>query len=235
MHDLTPAVQQIYYATQSGGTTLDVGAGGGNPFASALIELADDPVLPLRDLAARLRRLTDEWSHGHQIVECVGSARRSGWVFRREPTAGLERREALVLVVSDYSGMNLASLWGAAGDARRISAMLAQHGFSVTQGIEPGRGALLAALRSFGRRSRRADVSVIYSTGHGLEVGSEVFLLPGDYPLASGFGRAAMRRNAVAVARMAAAASASAVNLVFFGGCRRHEPTDLDGPTDHAV
>jgi hypothetical protein len=62
-----------------------------------------------------------------------------------------------------------------------------------------------------------------------------VFLLPGDYPLASGFGRAAMRRNAVAVARMATAASASAVNLVFFGGCRRHEPTDLAGPNDHAA
>lgn len=228
MHDLTPAVQQLYYATQSGGTTLDMGAGGGNPFASALIELADDPVLPLRDLAARLRRLTEERSHGHQIVECVGSARRSSWVFRREPSAGLERREALVLVVSDYSRMNLASLSGAAGDERRISVMLAQHGFSVTQGVEPGRSALLAALRSFRRRAQQADVSVIYSTGHGLEVGSEVFLLPGDYPLAGGFGRAALRRKAVSVARMAAAASASEVNLLFFGGCRRHEPTDLD-------
>jgi hypothetical protein len=228
MHDLTPAVQQLYYATQSGGTTLDMGAGGGNPFASALIELADDPVLPLRDLAARLRRLTEERSNGHQIVECVGSARRSSWVFRREPTAGLERREALVLVVSDYSRMNLASLSGAAGDERRISVMLAQHGFSLTQGVEPRRSALLAALRSFRRRSQQADVSVIYSTGHGLEVGSEVFLLPGDYPLAGGFGRAALRRKALSVARMATAASASEVNLVFFGGCRRHEPTDLD-------
>jgi hypothetical protein len=225
---VTPAVEQIYYATQSGGTTLDVGVGGGNPFASALIELADDPALPLRHLATRLRQLTEQRSHGHQIVECVGSARRSGWVFRHESTEGLERREALVLVVSDYSRMNRPPLWGAAGDERRISAMLAQHGFSVTQRIEPERGALLSALRSFERRSRRADVSVIYSTGHGLEVGSDVFLLPGDYPLPGGFGRTAMRRSAVSVARMAAAASASEVNLVFFGGCRRHEPTDLD-------
>jgi uncharacterized caspase-like protein len=130
--------------------------------------------------------------------------------------------------VSDYSRMNLASLSGAAGDERRISVMLAQHGFSVTQGVEPRRSALLAALRSFRRRSQQAEVSVIYSTGHGLEVGSEVFLLPGDYPLAGGFGRAALRRKAVSVARMATAASASEVNLVFFGGCRRHEPTDLD-------
>jgi hypothetical protein len=221
------SVRQIYYATRSGGTTLDVGAGGGNPFASALIELADEPELRLRDLAPRLRAVTAEKSNGHQIVQWVGSAHRSNWCFANSPAAWQERREALVLVVSDYSQFNPgASLRGAAGDERRISVMLAQHGFSVTQAIAPRRPALLAALRAFKLRSQQADIAVIYSTGHGIEVENEVFLLPGDYPLGCGYGRAHLRRRAVRVERMAHAACALRVNLVFFGGCRTHT-----GPT----
>jgi uncharacterized caspase-like protein len=226
---LRDVVKQIYYATRSGGTTLDVGEGGGNPFASALIELADEPELQVQDLAARLRALTLEKSYGHQIVETIGSARRSKWSFRNMPAAWRERREALVLVVSDYSKLSPgASLRGAAGDERRISVMFAQHGFSVTQAIAPQREALVAALRAFKRRSQRADVGVIYSTGHGIERAKEVFLLPGDYPLKSGFGRSQLRRHAVRVEQMAEAACALRVNLVFFAGCREHvEPDPL--------
>jgi hypothetical protein len=217
-------VKQIYYATRSGGTTLDVGEGGGNPFASALIELADEPELQVRDLAGRLRALTLEKSDGHQIVESIGSASRSKWSFQNLPAAWRERREALVLVVSDYSklGRPGVSLSGAARDERRISVMFAQRGFSVTQGIAPEREALVAALRAFKRRSQHADIGVIYSTGHGIERENEVFLLPGDYPLESGFGRSQLRRHAVRVERIAKAACALKLNLVFFAGCREH-------------
>lgn len=221
-------VKQIYYATRSGGTTLDVGEGGGNPFASALIELADEPELRLRDLAPRLRAMTVEKSRGHQIVECVGSAYRSTWSFLNQPRVWQERREALVLVVSDYSMLSPgASLRGAAGDERRISVMFAQHGFSVTQAIAPPREALVAALRAFKRRSQHADIGVIYSTGHGIELENEVFLLPGDYPLERGFGHSQLRRYAVGVEQMAEAACALRVNLVFFAGCRTHVEPEL--------
>jgi hypothetical protein len=216
-------VRQIYYATGSGGMTFDVGEGGGNPFASALIELADAPELQLRDLATRLRALTAEKSQGHQLVECVGSPYRSTWGFREPPAAWQERRDALVLVVSDYSLFDpAASLRGAARDERRISGMLAAHGFSVIQGIDPRREALIAALRAFRRRSQQADIGVIYSTGHGIELEGEVFLLPGDYPRQGGYSRAQLRRHAVPVKQMAQAACASKVNLVFFAGCRTH-------------
>lgn len=224
-------MKQIYYATRSGGTTLDVGAGGGNPFASALIELAGDPTLRLRELTTRLRALTEEKSGGRQVVECVGSARGSDWGFQHELTAGRERREALVMVVSDYSPRDSLSLSGAARDERRIAAMLAQHGFSVTQRIGRRRTELVAALQSFKRRSQQADIGVIYSTGHGLELDGDVFLLPGDFPQQGEDASADWRPDAVRVEDMAKAASAQMINLVFFAGCRILPEADAGGFT----
>jgi hypothetical protein len=213
----------VYYATHSGGTTLDTGEGGGNPFASALIEAANERTLQLRNLARRLRQLTGTKSHGHQVVECLGDTRLPAWRFQEDLSLRRERRSGLVLVVSDYSGFRPgASLIGAARDERRIAAMLAQHGFSVDQGIGARRHELIKALVSFRRRSQCSDIGVIYSTGHGVELDGIVYLLPGDYPMLKGFGSAQLRRHAVSVTQMVNAASACGQNLVFFAGCRTH-------------
>ena len=204
----------VYYATRSGGTTLDTGEGGGNPFAGALIELANEPSLQLRHLAGRLRKLTAAKSERHQITECAGSPRLPAWTFREDMGLRKEKRSALVLVVSDYSRHRPgASLMGAARDERRIAAMLAQHGFSVTQGIGPRRQELIKALVAFRHHCQGSDIGVIYSTGHGVERDGNVYLLPGDYPMRDGCGRVQLRRHAVSVTRMIHAASARGQNL----------------------
>lgn len=218
---LTPTL--VYYATRSGGTTLDTGEGGGNPFASALIEVAGDRTLELRNLSTRLRKLTVAKSQGHQRIECSGDTGLPAWRFVQDLSRRSEQRSALVLVVSDYSDSSPgASLIGAARDERRIAAMLAQHGFSVDQGIGPRRNELIKALVSFRRRSQRAEIGVIYSTGHGVELNGIVYLLPGDYPMRDGFGSGQLKKHAVSVTQMVNAASASGQNIVFFAGCRRH-------------
>jgi hypothetical protein len=221
----------VYYATCSGGSTVDVDAEGGNPFASALLEVAADDGLELRSLGERLREATRAKSSGIQAVEWAGEARLSSWRIGAEPRPG-ERRSALVLVVSDYSGLGAPTLTGAARDERRIAAMLAQHGFSVEQGVGARRRDLVDALAAFRRRSRRADVAVVYSTGHGIEVGGVVHLLPGDYPIRNGLRAADLRRHAVGVPRMMSAASAAKQNLVFFAGCRSHVRDDGDADLD---
>jgi hypothetical protein len=48
----------MFFGTKSGGTTLDQDEFGGNPFATALTELAGQPKVSLRNLPARLRKLT---------------------------------------------------------------------------------------------------------------------------------------------------------------------------------
>ena len=93
------AKKLVFYATRSGGTTLDLGEGGGNPFASALIELANKPSLVLRDLPSRLRKLTAAKSGGRQIPECVASNRLPRWRYDAEGVGRKERTCALVLVV----------------------------------------------------------------------------------------------------------------------------------------
>jgi len=98
--------------------------------------------------------------------------------------------------------------------------MFAAHGFTVVQGVAQTRASLLRALADFGRLTRRHDVAVVYSTGHGVERGEGVHLLPADYPLAAGCSAAQLRAKAVSVDRMTRACHASTLNLVFFAGCR---------------
>jgi hypothetical protein len=210
----------IVFATRSGGTTIDQDVCGGNPFATALIELAGADRISLRRLPRRLRALTVQASQGHQVPQWTSWPQRLKWTLQLRPGSSHERRCALVLIVSDYTRAGLIPLTGAAHDERRISAMLAANGFSVVQGIAPTRTALLRALASFGHQAREHDVALVYSTGHGLECNGRVYLLPGDYPLAEGCSPPQLRAKAVSVERIAAACRAARLNLVFFAGCR---------------
>lgn len=210
----------LVFATRSGGTTIDRDAFGGNPFATALIQVAGEHSIPFRRFPGRLRALTVQGSQRHQVPQWTRWPERLHWGFRLEPGSRQERRCALVLIVSDYAGAGLAPLAGAAHDERRISAMLGANAFSVVQGVAPDRASLIEALASFGRVAAGHDVAVIYSTGHGIESNGRVYLLPGDYPLKDGCSAARLRTTAVPVERITAACRASKLNLVFFAGCR---------------
>ncbi len=209
----------LVFATRSGGTTIDRDAFGGNPFATALIQLTSEASIPFQKFPKRLRALTVRASQRHQVPQWTRWPERLRWSFQPEP-GSRERRCALVLIVSDYAGAGLAPLAGAAHDERRVSEMFAAHGFSVVQGVAPDRAALLDALAQFRRISRKHDAAAIYSTGHGVESNGNVYLLPGDYPLRDGCSSARLRVRAVSVERIAAACHATTLNLVFFAGCR---------------
>ena len=211
----------VYYATRSGGTTLDTGESGGNPFAGALIEVAAQKTLRLQNLGTKLCKHTKTMSNGHQIPECNGDIHLPNWRFHEDHHRKREKRSALILIVSDYSASALgAPLLGAARDERRIASMLARYGFSVIQGIGPKREELIQALRSFRHQSKDSDVAIIYSTGHGVESDGMIYLLPGDYPIHEGYRKDQLRTRAVTVDRIIRAASAREQNIVFFAGCR---------------
>ena len=151
----------IVFATRSGGSTIDQDAHGGNPFATALIELATAERMSFRQFPRRLRALTVRASQRHQVPQWTRWPERLNWSLRLQPGSREERRCALVLVVSDYTCAGAASLAGAAHDERRISAMLGANGFSIMQGVAPTRPAILHALATFGRQARTHDVAVI--------------------------------------------------------------------------
>ncbi len=214
-----PAATPIIYAARSGGTTIDQDARGGNPFATALIELSAVADGSLAGFARQLRALTRERSAHHQDPTWTALPARRKWSLAM-PEANTECRSALVLIVSSYRALASPRLLGAAHDERRISAMLAQNGYSVRQGIAPDRASLLRALREFRAETKGGDSALIYSTGHGVECDGKVYLLPGDYPFEQGYARAVLDRCAVTVERIAQACSATGFNLMFFAGCR---------------
>ena len=210
----------VIFATYAGGETLDRDAKGGNPFATALIELAACEPLGLGTFAEALRARTQANSAGLQAPEWVRLPVGEPWRWPPAADASSGERAALVLVVSDYPEAGGWPLFGAAWDERRVSACMGENGFAVTAGIAPERASLLGALHAFAARSRACADAVIYSTGHGVECAGETYLLPADYPFAEGYAGALLEKHAVPVRALRAACLARDMNLVLFAGCR---------------
>jgi hypothetical protein len=212
----------LFHATTAGQQTLDQGEGGGNPFASSLIELLQRPRVALSELSSAIRALTSSKSRGFQSPDVPTTSTRPDWLL--VPPKPGERRIALVLIVSDYVRSarvpeNAApSLPGARHDAQRIAAALAKAGFTTEIALDLPASDMRRKLAEFSERSKTQDAAVIYTTGHGVEVGGQLYLLPGDYPVEQ--RNAALERRAILISDIAEAPRAAIANLVFYGGCR---------------
>jgi hypothetical protein len=205
----------LFHAVSSGELALDQGEGGGNPFASALIETLARPQARLGELPDALRTLTEVKSAGYMTADVPAAVTPVDWPL---VSRGAENRKALVLVISDYEKAGLTSLAGAAYDAGRIATALTEAGFATKAVLDLDRAGIEDELIAFGAESRSADAAVIYTTGHGVEVDGRVYLLPADYPAQQ--GNAALATCAMPLREIAASIQARAVNLVFYGGCR---------------
>jgi uncharacterized caspase-like protein len=206
----------VFKASASGHQTLDQGEGGGNPFASSLIEILRQGEVRLADLPEKLRALTIKKSQGYQTPDVPEIAEGRDW--RLVPRISEEKRMALVLVVSNYDRSGAASLPGAAHDAQRVGAALSKVGFETELALNFDLQGMREKLKAFEVASSRYDVAAIYTTGHGVEFSGAVYLVPGDFPLSQ--GDSALPSHALALSEIAKAARAQKVNLVFYGACR---------------
>ena len=212
-----PPAPAVFFASLSGRPTLDQGEGGGNPFASALVELLLRPDVDLGMLPSELRILTNRKSRGFQVADGPSLVEPSDWRFQSPPAQN--SKLALVAVFSNYTtSAHWPALPGARRDAHRVSAALEAAGFDIATVVDPTRAELSEELRRFRQRSTTSDFAIVYTTGHGVEVDSRVYLLPDDYPFSE--GKRALDRMAVPLARFVSSARARRVNLVFYGGCR---------------
>src|SRR5262245_54747053 len=59
----------VFHGARSGQQTLDAGDGGGNPFASAFIDVLAKPSVRLSELPAAIRKITERKSKGFQIAD----------------------------------------------------------------------------------------------------------------------------------------------------------------------
>lgn len=87
-------------------------------------------------------------------------------------------RVALVLGNSDY--LYETPLRNAANDARDMSARLRQMGFRVFEGIDLGRTDTLTLVQQFSRDLGFDDTALFYFAGHGMQLGSDNYILPVD-------------------------------------------------------
>jgi hypothetical protein len=211
-----PAAPLVLYASQSGRSTLDQGEGGGNPFASALIEILGRPSVTYAELRSGLIKLTREKSRDFQVPEAIANTSLPTWQIKPVPTS--VKRVALVFVYSDYSNAGVTSLPGAKRDLERVVAALRKAGFEVEAALNPTKKDLRLALDSLSTRSHDADAAVIYLTGHGIERGGKVYLMPNYYPFGEGLKR--LDEVAVHVPSLTSFLRARTANIVFFGGCR---------------
>lgn len=206
----------LFHASASGKQTLDQGEGGGNPFASSLIDVLAQPRADVRDLPSALQRLTFQKSNGFQTPDVPSG--RVGINWSLVPAASGERRVALVMVVSDYRAGGAPSLPGAKTDAGRIAEALRRARFETEVAIDLDLESMRQKLAEFASRSAQYDAAAIYVTGHGVEVARTVYLLPGSYPV--DLKGAALPDQAIRLTDIASTPRARQINLVLYGGCR---------------
>lgn len=207
----------FFYASGSGQPTEDRDARGGNPFATALVDLLSARrARTLGVFGLELTALTTVNSRGRQQAEIVGSGEMAELSFLPKPAD--ETWIALVVVFTDYSqsSAGLQSLRGAAFDAKRVSETLARTGFKVTTLVDADPVALVRTLQAFAKRSMAADLALIYTTGHGVEAnGVAQISLP--------YARANDAASSLPVTELAKHAHAKRANLVFYAACRNRD------------
>jgi hypothetical protein len=81
----------IFHGSSAGRPTLDEGEGGGNPFATALIDILARPSVALAELPAAIKELTAMKSGGYQVADVPRDMARRGigrWLPGRPGNAG---------------------------------------------------------------------------------------------------------------------------------------------------
>ena len=204
------------YASQSGRATLDRGEDGGNPFASALVELLNRPTLSLTELIDQIATITQQKSGGYQLPDISGIRGASNWIIK--PNRSEKKNVALVATFSRHTAENVSWLPGAERDRVRVANALRAAGFKVVTIANPTKSDLDRLLQDLTTASKDSDAAFIYVTGHGFEDQGKVYLAPSDYHLSH--RERPVSDGAIYVGDLGKGLKAKRANLVFFGGCR---------------
>lgn len=203
----------FYYAGQPGRLTQDRDKFGGNPFASALVEVLRTEPTTLRDFTERLAAANARHSGGWQQMQFPKKL--PSW---RMDGADHGKRVALVLINADYSKTDgVYSLPGAAFDAKRVPEALKAAGFETTLVLDANAGAARAAMAAFAKQSEGAEASLIYVGGHGVQHKRVVYWMMGDYPAQDPKW---LGTHAISMDEIGASGRAGRVNLVLYASCR---------------
>ncbi len=203
----------FYYAGQPGRLTQDRDRLGGNPFASALVEVLKQQPATLADFTGHLAAANARHSGGWQQLQFPKKLPR----WRMHADAG-EKRVALVLINADYSKSGgVYSLPGARFDAQRVPEALRAAGFETTLVFDQTAETARRAIDAFAVQSASADASLIYVGGHGIQHKRVVYWMMGDYPEQNDTW---LQTHAISLDEIGRAGQAKTANLVLYASCR---------------
>ncbi len=206
----------IFTATRSGALAIDRDSFGGNPFATALIRTLGKQTKNPSVLLQLLKKVTAEQSGGYQSPDLLQTTNEPLVPFSAEFNKA--SKIAMVMVYSDYSGSGMQSLPGAEFDLKRIRKALAENGFDCWTLLDPTISQLEANLNAFCAKSENYNFSILYVTGHGVEVANNVYLLPSSYKIT--YGRDALEAEALNISEFVKYLKSPRGNFLFYGGCR---------------
>ncbi|PTX55974.1 putative caspase-like protein [Litoreibacter ponti] len=126
----------------------------------------------------------------------------------------------VALVIGNAGYTNVPELKNPKNDSEDIADALRDVGFDVTLQTDLDQAAMLDTLRGFRRRAQKADVSLIYFAGHGIEIDRQNYLLPVDAVLETDSD---INFEAVDLDTMIYAASgAEQLSMVIVDACRNN-------------
>jgi hypothetical protein len=121
------------------------------------------------------RKRRQELEQQLATAQSQGGSRPQGSV---QPATPALRAHALVIGNAAYPGSS--RLQNPVNDAQGVSEKLRSMGFVVTTVTDANRSRLLQALSQFSRSAAISDVSVLYYSGHGVQIDGTNYMLPTD-------------------------------------------------------
>ena len=125
----------------------------------------------------------------------------------------------VALVVGNSAYAHIGRLSNPDNDAQDMSAALRRLGFEVTTALDADRVELTDALRRFTRRSAGADVSLVFYSGHGIEMDGVNYLVPVDARLERDVD---VRFETVTLGDLLVSTVGASLRLVILDACRNN-------------
>jgi hypothetical protein len=116
-----------------------------------------------------------------EIARIRAEAQRVGVEVVRAPQAQVQEAHALVIGNSSYRGSE--RLENPTRDAKAMSAKLSSMGFKVTELGNTNREQMVKGLSEFTRTASKADLTLLFYAGHGMQVQGVNYMIPVDMSL----------------------------------------------------
>ena len=135
-------------------------------------------------LAAETERLRAEAEQARerqrQAEEALARMQQQAQTASARPAAPVRALDAHALVIGNAAYAGSSRLTNPVNDAKAMSEKLRAMGFKVTEVTDANRARLVAALSQFNRSAAQADLSLLFYSGHGVQILGTNYMLPVD-------------------------------------------------------